>query len=300
MTGSGGLVGTAIRAAWTGDDITRLVRSPDQGAVLWDPLGGTIDKRALEGHDAVVHLAGANIACRWSKKTKALIRDSRVKGTRLLAETLAGLDEKPKVFLSASAVGYYGNRYGEPMREYATAGRGFLADLCRDWEDAAQPARDAGIRVVHPRLGVVLSKNGGALKKMLTPFKLGLGGRLGKGDQFMSWIHIDDLVAGLRHCIETVALEGPVNLAAPGAVTNREFTKTLGNVLVRPSFLPMPSLAARLAFGELADEALLAGQRADPERLRQTNYTFQYEDLVSALRALLKKSPPSPKLQSTS
>lgn len=288
VTGASGLIGTALRQGWASDEITPLTRSYDGSGVRWDPAAGTIDAAGLEGHDAVVHLAGENLATgRWTKKKKARIFESRAKGTALLAEALAGLERKPAVLVSGSAVGIYGNRYGERLREYDDPGRGFLADVCKAWEAATKPAEDAGIRVVHARTGLVLSKDGGPLKKMLLPFKLGLGGRLGKGDQYMSWIHIDDIVRALRHCIETTTLSGPVNLAAPNPVTNREFTKALGRVLRRPTILPMPAFAARLAFGELADEALLAGQRADPERLRQTNFEFLHADLEKTLRNLL-------------
>ncbi|MHC4958955.1 MAG: TIGR01777 family oxidoreductase [Planctomycetota bacterium] len=289
LTGSSGLLGTALQGDFSGDEITRLVRTASEGSALWDPASGTIDTAALEGHDAVIHLAGAGIADRrWSKKYKALVWDSRTKGTTLLCESLAGLERKPKVLISSSAVGYYGNRYGEVVREYSDRGRGFLAELCEAWEAATKPARDAGIRVVNLRTGLVMSTKGGPLKKMLLPFRLCLGGRIGSGAQYMSWIAIDDMVAAVRHCIETESLEGPVNACAPNPVTNREFTNAMSNVLVRPAILPMPAIAAKLAFGEMANELLLSGQRCDPERLRQTGFRFKHTDVREALTHLLR------------
>jgi uncharacterized protein (TIGR01777 family) len=291
VSGSSGLVGTALCQALArdGDEVTRLVRKPGDPGVNWDPAAGRIDAEALEGHDAVVHLAGESIAeGRWSKAKKARIRSSRVDGTRLLAETLARLDRKPATLVSASAIGYYGDRAGKLLSEFHDPGEGFLADVCREWEAAARPAADAGIRVVTARIGLVLSAKGGALKKMLTPFRLGVGGRIGGGGQYVSWIHIDDVVGAIRHVLATPALEGPVNVVAPGAVRNKRFTKTLGKVLVRPTILPMPGFAARLVFGEMAEELLLASTRVKPERLEQTRYPFRYPELEDALRALLR------------
>ena len=282
VTGAGGLVGTALRAS-SDDEFTSLKHGEH-----WDTAAGTIDAARLEGHDAVVHLAGDNIASgRWTEKKKERIRSSRVDGTKLLCDALADLDKPPSVLLSASAVGYYGHRYGEHLHEYADPGKGFLADVCTAWEGATKAAKDAGIRVVHMRLGIVLSADGGALRKMLTPFRMGVGGKLGKGDQYMSWITIDDAVSAIRHCLEHDAIVGPVNLAAPGSVTNKEFTKTLGKVLRRPTIFPMPKLVARIVFGEMADALLLCSTRCVPERLEQTGFAFAHPELEGALRHVL-------------
>jgi len=295
VTGSTGLVGSALVSflAGGGHRVTRLVRSPQsttEPVAVWDPEKGQIDAAPLEDMDAVIHLAGENIAGgRWNTERKARIRDSRVKGTRLLSETLARLARPPKAFLSASAIGYYGSRGDEVMREDSSPGTDFLADVCRDWEAAAAPARDKGIRVVFMRIGVICSPRGGALAKMLTPFKLGAGGRVGDGGQYMSWIALDDVVGAIHHCWMTESLQGPVNLVAPNPVTNLEFTKTLGRVLGRPTIMPLPGFAARLMFGELADALLLSSTRVEPSRLLATNYAFRFPHLEEALRHLLAK-----------
>ncbi len=296
VTGSTGLVGSALCTALStgGHALTRLVReSPRsrQPEITWDPASGVIDAAKLEGFDAVVHLAGENIAAgRWTDQQKARIRDSRVQGTLLLCETLASLQEKPQVLVCASAIGYYGNRGDEVVDESSPAGSPkFLVDVCQAWEAAAEPARAAGIRVVHLRLGVVLSPNGGALAKMLLPFKLGAGGVLGDGKQTMSWIVLDDAVGAIQHCLETDSLMGPVNAVAPKAVTNREYTKTLGKVLSRPTIFPMPAAVARLAFGQMADELLLASTHVRPTRLLESKYVFRYPQLEGALRHVLGK-----------
>jgi len=269
--------------------MVRPPRTPGEGEASWDAAAGLVDTSAIEGADAVVHLAGENIAGgRWTDEKKRKIRESRVRGTELIAKTVAGCENPPKVLATASAVGWYGNRYGEVMREYAAAGEGFLADVCKEWESAADLAKDR-TRVVKMRIGVILSREGGALKRMLLPFKLGVGGKLGSGDQYMSWITLDDVVVAIVHCLERDVLKGPVNLTAPNPVTNQTFTKTLGKVLVRPTILPMPGFAARLAFGEMAQELLLQGQRVIPERLQQTGFRFQHPHLEGALRAVLEK-----------
>ena len=247
ISGSSGLVGSALRPVLTegGHTVTRLVRksaTADTGEISWDPLAGKIEQDRLDGFDAVIHLAGESIADRrWNTAQKARIRDSRVDATRLLSQAVARCAHPPKSFLCASAVGFYGNRGAEHLDELSDAGDGFLADVCRDWETAADPAREKGIRVVHLRIGVVLSAEGGALAKMRLPFKLGLGGVVGNGRQFWSWISIDDLVGAICHAIVTETLDGPVNCVAPVPATNSEFTKALGRVLKRPTIFPLPA-----------------------------------------------------------
>ena len=272
--------------------MTRLVRSkpkPEEAEIQWDPVVGTMDTASLEGLDAGVHLAGESIAERWTAEKKTKIRDSRVKGTRLLCESLARLSQPPKAVVCASAIGYYGDRGEEVLREESAAGSGFLAEVCRGWEAAADPARQRGIRVVHLRIGVVLSPAGGALAQMLFPFRMGLGGKLGSGKQYLSWIAIDDLIRVISHALTTDTLQGPVNAVAPNPVTNLDFTRTLGRVLARPTLFPMPAFAARLAFGEMADELLLASARVEPIRLSATGYQFRHPVLEGALRHLLGK-----------
>jgi uncharacterized protein (TIGR01777 family) len=299
VTGSGGLVGRALVRSLLADghSVTRLVRggaqqfsAPGTAAVAWDPDGGTIDAGALEGHDAAVHLAGEPVAeGRWDDAKKRRILESRVKGTRLLAETLAGLKEKPRVLVSASAVGFYGDRGAEVMREESASGEGFLSEVCREWEKATLAASQAGVRVVHLRIGFVLSGEGGGLPKMLTPFKLGVGGKVGSGRQYISWITLEDLVRVIRRAVEDERLRGPVNAVAPGAVTNEEFTKALGGVLGRPTFLPVPVFALRLAFGEVADAVMLSSTRVEPTRLEEAGFDFKHTDIEGALRSVLKK-----------
>lgn len=294
VTGSSGLIGSALVPVLTseGHDVTRLVRSKPrlgEAGIYWDPSIETIDTPSLEGFGGVVHLAGENIAAgRWTAEQKARIRDSRVKGTRLLAESLARLARRPAVLLCASALGYYGNRGEEVLKESSPSGSGFLAEVCREWEAAAEPAARCGIRVVNLRMGVVLSPKGGALSRMLPPFRLGLGGRVGDGKQYMSWIAIDDVVGAFSFALKREALCGPVNVVAPNPVTNAEFTKTLGRVLGRPTVFPMPAFAARLAFGEMADALLLASARLEPAKLLGTGYAVRFAELEGALRHLLR------------
>jgi uncharacterized protein (TIGR01777 family) len=294
MTGASGLIGTALVPSLTssGHEVTRLVRGqpkPGEKAVHWDPLAGNIDVSAIEGIEAVVHLAGENIAERWTAAKKASIRDSRVKGTQLLCETLTRLSSPPKVLVSASAIGYYGDRGEETLTDDSPPGRGFLSEVCRAWEAATEPARQHGLRVVQLRLGIVLSTAGGALAKMLPPFRLGLGGILGSGRQYMSWIALDDVAGVFEHVILSDGLQGPTNAVAPRAVTNQEFTKTLGQVLGRPTVMPLPAFAARLMFGEMADELLLASARVQPTKLLASGYQFRYTELAEALRHLLAR-----------
>ncbi len=292
LTGSSGLIGSALAPALSGDGhrVRRLRRaaSTAAGATSWNPADGAFAAGALDGIDAVVHLAGENIAGgRWTAARKARIRDSRVDGTRRLSEALAALDTPPRVLVAASAIGFYGDRGDALLDESAAPGTGFLPEVSRSWEAAAAPAREAGIRVVHLRIGVVLSPAGGALAQMLLPFRLGVGGVLGSGDQYMSWIALDDVVGVVRHALPDESLSGPVNTVAPQAVTNREFTRTLGKVLRRPTILPAPAFALRVALGEMADALLLASTRVDPAALRATTFEFRHPQLDGALRQLL-------------
>lgn len=292
VTGSSGLIGSALVAALTGQGhrVTRLVRrAPLASEAAWDPEHGTIDAAALEGVDAVVHLAGASIVGRrWSPEVKRVLRGSRVGSTGLVARTLAQLSRPPRVLVSTSAVGIYGSRGDEVLSEGSALGTGFLADLARDWEDAADPARRAGIRVAHPRFGLILGKAGGALPKMLLPFRLGLGGPLGEGRQWTSWLTVDEAVGVISFAIGDARVDGPFNAVAPTPVTNAQFTRTLAHVLRRPSFLSVPALAVRWVLGEMADETLLASQRVMPERLVALGYQFQHPALEGALRHVLQ------------
>jgi len=294
VSGSSGLVGSSLTPSLAdgGHRVTKLVRreAPAENEAQWDPDGKKTDVAALEGVDAIVHLAGAGIADkRWSEEVKQRIRDSRVPATRKLCEDLARIENKPGTLVCASAIGYYGDRGDEVLDESSPAGEGFLAEVAQQWEAATQPAAEAGIRVVNLRLGVVLSPDGGALAQMLTPFKLGGGGRVGSGKQYWSWVALDDVVGAIEHALATEALRGPVNVTSPQPVTNAEFTKTLGKVLGRPTIVPMPAFAARLALGEMADELLLASTRVHPKKLLETGYEFRYSELEAALRRLLGK-----------
>ena len=292
VTGSSGLIGSAVVGFLTtkGHQVARLVRRAPRGSgeVQWDPAEGLRDLSRLEGVDAVVHLAGENIASgRWTPRRKAEIRRSRVEGTRRLCESLARIARPPKALVSASAVGFYGDHRDEILREDSPPGTDFLAEVCREWEAATEPASRAGVRVVQLRFGVILSPAGGALKKMLLPFRLGMGGKIGNGAQFMSWITLDDAVGAVHHVLTTESLVGPVNAVAPTPVTNAEFTRILARVLRRPALAPMPAFAARLAFGEVADALLLASARVVPTRLEGSGYRFRHPELDGALRHLL-------------
>jgi len=277
-----------------GHEVTRLLRSTSpskEKSLTWDPAAPAKDLQPWEGFDAVVHLAGESIASgRWTAARKARIRDSRVAGTKNLCETLARLDQPPRVLVCASAIGFYGDRGDEVLCEESSMGKGFLAEVCRDWEQAAEPARDKGIRVVHARFGVILSPRGGALAKMLFPFRMGAGGVIGSGRQMMSWIALDDAVGAIHHALHTESLHGPINAVAPHPVSNHEFTKKLGHVLGRPTIMPMPAFAARAVFGEMADELLLASTHVEPRRLLAAHYDFRHWYLEDALRHLLGKA----------
>ena len=294
ITGASGMIGRALVDALEahGHLVRRLVRREvldGDHEIAWDPASGKIDAAELNGIDAVVHLAGESLAAhRWTDSFKKEILESRTRGTRLLSLALAGLGSKPDVLVSASAVGYYGDRGDELVDESSPPGDGFLANVCQQWEAATHAARDAGIRVVNLRMGVVLSPHGGALGSMLSPFKLGLGGVIGSGRQYLSWIAIDDLMAAIEFALVHNSIAGPVNAAAPNPVTNREFTKTLGRVLGRPTIVPMPAFAARAAFGEMADEMLLGGVRVEPRTLHTAGFAFEYPQLEPALRHVLQ------------
>jgi uncharacterized protein (TIGR01777 family) len=296
VTGASGFIGSALVPALEGDGhrVARLTRDAGlTGAdtLRWDPAAGRIDAAGVEGLSAVVHLAGAGIGDkRWSERRKRVILESRTKGTLLLAGTLAGLSKKPSLLVSASAVGYYGARDDEELTEASSAGHDFLAGVCLAWEQATAPAAEAGIRVVTTRSGVVLSPRGGVLKRMLLPFKLGLGGRLGTGRQYLSWISLDDEVGAIRHLLGRDDVSGPVNLTAPNPVTNAEYTKTLGVVLRRPTVIPTPTIPLQLRYGaELVHALVLTGQRVVPRRLADSGYRFAHERLEPALRELLGK-----------
>jgi len=288
IAGASGLVGSALvsKLKAEGAEVTPLVRSAAKsGEIEWHPDRGSIDAPALQGCDAIINLAGDGIANgRWTEEKKRRILDSRVNGTRLLCETVANLSRKPKAFINASAVGFYGSRGDELVDEDSGPGEGFLASVCRQWELATAPAEQAGIRVVKLRFGVILAKGGGIMGSILGPFKFGLGGKIGSGDQVMSWVAMDDVVAAISFILQNESLRGPINVVAPHPVTNEEFTKTLGHVLSRPTALAMPAFAVRLAFGEMADEMLLTSQRVIPKKLNDAGYEFQQPELEGALR----------------
>lgn len=296
LSGATGLVGSALQTSLQDGKhtIRQLVRHPvhpDTPNVSWDPASGKLESEKLEGLTAAVHLAGEPIAARrWRPEQKKRIRDSRVDGTRLLAESLARAKEKPQVLVCASAIGFYGARGDEALTEQSKPGEGFLAEVTQDWEAAADPARDAGIRVVHLRLGVVLSPKGGALAKMLTPFRLGLGGPLGDGTPWMSWVTLADVVNVLRLAVERETMAGPYNLTAPNPVRNRDFAKALGQAVHRPAVLPLPAFAIRTLLGEMGETLLLHSAKVLPERLTETEgFTFQHPELLPALQEMLPR-----------
>ena len=296
VSGAGGLIGSALvqRLAAEGHRVAPLVRrTPKAGEIRWDPEAGQLDPRDLEGIHAIIHLAGENIGVRWTEARKARILTSRVNGTRLLSETASGMANPPRVMISASAVGIYGDRGDEILTEESSLGgaQDFLVATGRQWEAGADAARAAGIRVVHPRFGLVLSRRGGALGRMLLPFRLGVGGRLGSGLQWMSWISIHDVVSALSFLLVNEAGIGPVNVTSPEPVRNRDLARTLGRVLSRPAVLPVPSLGLRLVFGEMADATLLASTRVVPQRLLKLGFHFQHSALEPALRDVLRGEP---------
>jgi uncharacterized protein (TIGR01777 family) len=291
VTGATGLIGQALIASLVGDGhrVVRVIRDPrlvGPADVVWDPEAGTIDAAGLEGVDAVVHLAGEPIgASRWTEETRRRIHDSRERGTDLLARTLAGLEQPPTVFVSSSAVGIYGDRGDEELTEDSPYGNDFLAKVCIAWERAADPAREAGIRVVHPRTGVVIAKDGPLIDKVELPFRLGIGGKVGSGRQYVPWISLDDEVAALRFLIDR-PLEGPVNLTGPNPATNLALTKALGTVLRRPTILPIPALAIRLLYGEMGETLATVSQRVLPRRLLDAGFPFRHTTVLAALSAV--------------
>ncbi len=290
VTGASGLIGSALVPALesAGHDVVQLVRHEPRGRaeIAWDPAAGSIDAERLPGVDAAVNLSGATIGRRWTVARKREILASRVDSTMLLAETLAALEPRPQVLVCAGGVGIYGDRGDEILTEESELGSGFLAEVGTAWEAAADPAREAGIRVVTFRQGIVLSRRGGALPRLLTPFKLGLGGRVGSGKQWWSWVAMDDLVGAYRFALER-GLEGPVNLVSPSPATNAQFVKALGRALHRPTVLPLPAVAVKTLFGEMGDAALLQGQRALPARLLEAGFTFRYPELDAAFERAL-------------
>lgn len=296
LSGSSGLVGSALVPSLksAGARVTRLTRpqsgpvSGDEEHIPWNPLQ-PISPDSVSGFDAIIHLAGESIVGRWTESKKARIRESRIPATKNLAQALAQAKNKPEVFLSASAIGYYGNRGDELLPEESSFGTGFTADLAREWEAASAAASEAGIRTVQMRIGIVMGTAGGALPKMLPAFKMGVGGRVGNGLQWMSWVDVRDVVGAVHHLLRSDLLHGPVNLVSPKPVTNAEFTRILGKVLSRPTIFPMPAFAARLAFGQMADELLLASQRVEPAKLISSGYPFRFGNLSASLQSLLEK-----------
>jgi uncharacterized protein (TIGR01777 family) len=293
ISGSSGLIGSALAVSLKGAGarIARLVRpssgrgTSDEERIPWDPLH-PVPPDSVSGFDAVIHLAGESIVGRWTESKKLRLRDSRIPTTTNLARALAQAKNKPHIFLSASAIGYYGSRGDEILTEESRPGTGFTADMAREWEQASLPALEAGIRTLQMRMGIVMATKGGALPKMLPAFKLGLGGKLGDGHQWMSWIDLQDVIGAIQHMLRSDLMEGPVNLVAPKPVTNEEFSKTLATVLSRPAVFTVPAFAARLAFGEMADELLFASQRVEPTRLISSGYPFRFPTLKQSLQSL--------------
>jgi uncharacterized protein (TIGR01777 family) len=291
VSGVSGPIGAALLPSLrtNGCSVVRLIRgaATSAGELAWDP-GKPLSPAQVSGFDAVIHLAGEGIFGRWTAAKKAKVRESRVAGTFNLASALGQAEGKPKVFICSSAIGYYGNRGDEPLSEESTPGTGFLAEVCQEWEEATMPAVQADIRTAHLRTGIVLSPKGGALGAMLTPFKLGLGGRVGDGQQWMSWIDVQDMVGAIHHILKNDLLQGPVNMVAPKPVRNEEFVKTLASVLSRPAILPMPAFAVKTVFGEMGESLLLASQKVEPGKLISSGYPFRHRELRQSLEHLLK------------
>ena len=291
VSGASGPIGAALLPSLeqAGAEVVRLVRGPagKAGQISWDPMG-ELAPAAASGFHAVIHLAGESVVGRWTDAKKKAILESRVRGTRSVASALAHAESKPEVFVCASAIGFYGDRGEEVLTEQSASGQGFLPEVCREWEEASRIAAEAGIRTVNLRIGLVLSGKGGALPKMLTPFKLGLGGRIGSGKQWWSWVHVDDIVGAVQHVLRTKSLSGAVNMVGPNPVRNAEFTKVLASVLGRPAFFPVPGFALGLAFGRTAaQELFLASQRVEPGKLKGSGYEFRFADLRGALESLV-------------
>lgn len=293
ISGSSGLVGTSLKNKLvnSGHEVHSLVRSDSHKpqTVYWNIEQNLIEKNLLEGFDVVIHLAGESIASgRWTETVKNKIKNSRVKGTRLLCEALADCKNPPQHVITASAIGYYGTHSATPVDESSPKGSGFLAEVCDEWESATQVLKDKGVRVAHARFGVILSPKGGALQKMLLPFKMGVGGKIGSGKQIMSWIGLNDVVLALEHIVNTTSLKGPVNVVSPQPVSNSDFTKTLGQALHRPTLFPMPAFAAKLAFGEMADELLLSSLEVKPKALVESGFEFESPELIQALKSMIQ------------
>ncbi|MGB7821730.1 MAG: TIGR01777 family oxidoreductase [Candidatus Sulfotelmatobacter sp.] len=290
VSGVSGPIGAALLPSLrtSGCSVVRLVRgtASSEDQIPWDP-SVPIAPQTVSGFDAVIHLAGEGIFGRWTAAKKSKIRDSRVVGTFNLASALAQAEDKPKVFVCGSAIGYYGNRGDEILREESAPGTGFLAEVCQDWEEATTPAVQADIRTAHVRTGIVLSPKGGALGAMLPPFKVGLGGRTGNGQQWMSWIDVRDMVGAIHHILKNDLIQGPVNLVAPKPVRNTEFATTLASVLSRPAILPLPAFAVKLAFGEMGEELLLGSQKVEASKLISSGYPFRFRELRASLKAIL-------------
>jgi uncharacterized protein (TIGR01777 family) len=295
VAGGSGFIGRHLIPFLTtgGHEVYRLVRNKknlQKTDIYWNPVEGELEPETIEGFDAVINLAGENISQgRWTPEVKHKIIESRVTGTKLLSETMARLKQKPKVFISVSAIGYYGDRDDEIMYIDRAPGNGFLAEVCWRWEQAANPAREAGIRVVHPRIGIVLSPDGGILKKLLGAFRWGVGGIIGSGKQYMSWIAIDDLIYAFHYILHNHSIQGPINMVGPNPVTNAEFSRILGHVLRRPSLIPVPASFLKALYGEMAEDVILASKRVQPAQLLHSKYEFAYPDLEGALRHLLGK-----------
>jgi uncharacterized protein (TIGR01777 family) len=295
LSGSHGLVGSALSKALEADghEVRPMVRyATGYGAheIEWNPERYSIAMSRIEGFDALIHLAGESIAeGRWTDEKKKRIRESRVKGTRLLAESIITLKQPPRIFLCASAIGYYGNRGDELLTESSAPGNEFLSDVCVEWEAATEAASEKGIRTANMRFGIILDANGGALAKMLPPFRMGVGGKVGSGKQWMSWIALDDVVNAIQYVIVNSSLMGPINFVAPNPVRNAEFTKALGRALSRPTFFPIPAFGVRLAFGEMGEALLLSSQRVKPEKLSESGFEFKHPTLAAALAHILKE-----------
>jgi uncharacterized protein (TIGR01777 family) len=291
VSGVSGTIGAALLPSLkaSGWSVVRLVRgvATGEGQIAWNPAV-PLAPQAVSGFDAVIHLAGESIFGRWTAAKKAKIRESRVVGTLNLAQALAQAEEKPRVFVCGSAIGYYGNRGDELLSEDTAPGAGFLAEVCQEWEEATTPAVQADIRTAHLRTGIVLSPKGGALKAMLLPFKMGLGGRTGDGRQWMSWIDVRDMVGAIHHILKNDLIQGPVNMVAPKPEMNAVFAATLASILSRPAIFPMPAFAAKLIFGEMGEELLLGSQKVEPGRLISSGYPFRYRELKVSLESLLK------------
>jgi uncharacterized protein len=292
IAGASGFLGTALarHLSKEGYEVRRIGRASSRGADFhWDLDAGRLDPAALDGADVVVNLAGENVAQRWTRDHKRAILTSRLRSTEILAKTMAGVRTPPRVFLSTSAIGIYGSRGNEALDETSTPGGGFLADVVQQWEKAATPAHDAGVRLVHPRLGLVMHPDGGVLAKLIPVFNIGGGGKIGKGDQWMSWVGMHDVLRALVFLMGTDTLSGPVNITAPNPATNAQFSHTLGEVLHRPALATVPEFAVKLMFGEMGEETLLSGQRVLPRRLLDANFRFEYPELAAALRHELGK-----------